>query len=402
MSSTLVCFLAIGAALPVLPRYITGPLGGGDVAVGIVAGAVAFTAIIGRPFGGRLADRRGRKPVAIVGMGLAALAGALYYLPLDVPGLIISRLVLGIGQGWVFTAGLAWTVDLAPLARRGQAIGYFGLGVWGGLSFGPLLGELALDLGSYDLVWALTALLPLAGAAIAWRVPEPHGQRPAVEDGAGGLLPREAIRPGTALFLASLGFAALAGFIVLHLEELGVGHGATVFTAFASTVVVTRLALAWIPDRYGSRPAAAGAAVSQAIGLALIAVTTGLPLALAGALFLGAGVSQAIGLTLLAVTSGLPLALAGAVFLGGGFSLSFPALALAVVERVSDARRGAAMGAFTAFFDLGVGLGAPIAGAVSALAGYPAAFAGAAVAALAGALLMLTAPGSPSPDPPRR
>ena len=373
MSATLVCFLAIGAALPVLPRYITGPLGGGDVAVGIVAGSFAFTAIIGRPFGGRLADRRGRKPVALIGMGLAALAGVLYFLPLDVPGLILSRLVLGVGQGWVFTAGLAWTVDLAPVARRGQAIGYFGLGVWGGLSFGPLLGELALDVGSYELVWALTAVLPLLGAAIASRVPEPHEQRPAVEEGAGGLLPREAIRPGAALFLASLGFAALAGFIVLHLEELGVGHGATVFTAFASTVVVTRLALAWVPDRFGSRPAAAGAALSQAIGLTLIAVTTGLPLALVGALFLGAG-----------------------------FSLSFPALALSVVERVSDARRGAAMGAFTAFFDLGVGVGAPIAGAVSAIAGYPAAFGGAAAAALLGAVLVLTDRSGPSPGPPRR
>ena len=203
-----------------------------------------------------------------------------------------------------------------------------------------------------------------------------RAQRPAAgveEGGAGGLLPREAIRPGTALFLASLGFASLAGFIVLHLEELGVGHGATVFTVFASTVVVSRLAFAWLPDRYGSRPAAIGAALSQAAGLTLIAVTTG-----------------------------LPLALAGAVFLGAGFSLSFPALALAVVERVSEARRGAAMGAFTAFFDLGVGVGAPIAGAISAIAGYPAAFAGAAAAALVGAVVMLTDRSGPSPGPPRR
>ena len=77
MSATLVSFLAIGAALPVLPRYITGPLDGGDVAVGVVAGAFAFTAIIARPFGGRLADRLGRKQVALIGMVLAALAGVL-------------------------------------------------------------------------------------------------------------------------------------------------------------------------------------------------------------------------------------------------------------------------------------------------------------------------------------
>ena len=44
-------------------------------------------------------------------------------------------------------------------------------------------------------------------------------------------------------------------------------------------------------------------------------------------------------------------------------------LALLVVDRVPDERRGAAMGAFTAFFDLGVGLGAPFAGLVASLAG---------------------------------
>ena len=29
-------------------------------------------------------------------------------------GLLVARLVLGVGDGWVFTAGAAWTVDLAP------------------------------------------------------------------------------------------------------------------------------------------------------------------------------------------------------------------------------------------------------------------------------------------------
>jgi predicted MFS family arabinose efflux permease len=60
--------------------------------------------------------------------------------------------------------------------------------------------------------------------------------------------------------------------------------------------------------------------------------------------------------------------------MGWGFSLLYPSLALVVVERVGEARRGAALGAFTAFFDAGVGLGGPLAGAIAALAGYPAAF----------------------------
>ena len=61
--------------------------------------------------------------------------------------------------------------------------------------------------------------------------------------------------------------------------------------------------------------------------------------------------------------------------MGAAFSLIFPSLALLVVNRVPEDRRGVAMGTFTACFDLGVGLGAPIAGAAAALGGYGAAFA---------------------------
>ena len=356
------CFVAIGSVLPVLPRYVTGPLDGGDVEVGLVTGAFAFTAIVFRPLGGRLSDARGRRPIMVVGALLVALAGLLHFLPFGVPGLILARLVLGVGQGWVFTAGLAWTVDLAPEARRGQAIGLYGLGVWGGLSFGPLLGEAALALGSYEAVWAVSAATPLLGAAIASQVPDRRA--PTRPEGAGvaGLLPGPAVRPGFALFLAALGYATLVGFVVLHLEELGVGHGAAVFTAFATTVVVTRIGLAWLPDHVGPSATAIGAGLAQAIGLALIAVAEGLAPAIAGALAMGAG-----------------------------FSLSFPSLALLVVQRVDEERRGAAMAAFTAFFDLGVGIGAPVAGAISAVAGYPAAFGAAAALAAAGAVVTATA-----------
>jgi MFS family permease len=370
-AGTLLCFLAIGAVLPVLPRYITQELSGNDVEVGIVTGAFAFTALIGRPYGGLLADRHGRRPIVLAGMAFTAVGGAIYALPLEVPGLVFARLVLGVGQGWVFTAGLAWAVDMAPEERRGQVIAYFGLGVWGGLSCGPPIGEALRAIGSYELVWAFAALAPLAGAAIVRLVPDPREEQagtagPEQEADRGSLLPREAVLPGVAIFCAAIGFAALTGFVVLLLDDRGIGHGAAVFTAFATTVVLTRIALSPLPDRVGPHITALAAAVAQAAGLTLIAVAQSVPVAVAGALLVGAG-----------------------------FSLSFPSLALVVVERVDERRRGAAMGAFTAFFDLGVGIGAPLAGAVSALSGYPAAFGVAAGAAAVGALVTVRTRPSP-------
>lgn len=372
-ASVLCGFLAIGAVLPVLPRYVHGPLGAGDLAVGVVTGAFAFTAVVGRPVGGRFADRRGRRLVVVIGLLLAAAGGAVYLIPADVPGLIAARLILGVGDGWMFTAGATWIVDLAPESRRGQAIGLFGLAVWGGLSAGPVLGEALRSAAGYDAVWMFAALVPLVGAAIATRLPDPHleTERPAAAPARGPLVPAEVRLPGVALALANLGYGTVTAFLVLHLDRRGIGHGAAAFTVFATTVVITRLAAGHLPDRLGPQRTATGAFVAEMTGLAVI------------------GLAHSWWFAAL-----------GAVSMGAGFSLLFPSLALIVMQRTPDATRGTAMGVLTAFFDVGVGVGAPLAGAVAGLAGYPAAFYLAAGCALIGALLGATRPsGTPAPAP---
>src|SRR3954468_7420302 len=85
---TLLSLVAVGAVLPVLPRYVRGPLGAGDFAVGLVIGAFAFTALAGRPLAGRIADLRGRRPVVAAGSFLAAIAGGLYFVPGGLPTLL--------------------------------------------------------------------------------------------------------------------------------------------------------------------------------------------------------------------------------------------------------------------------------------------------------------------------
>jgi MFS family permease len=356
--AALLAFLAIGAALPVLPGYVRGPLHGSDLAVGVVVGAFAVTSVVFRPMAGRQADHRGRRIVLVAGSLAMALGGALYLLSASVAGLIGARLVVGMGEGAVYTAGATWAVDLAPDDRHGLALGLFGLSVWGGLSLGPLAGELLRSNVGYDAVWILTAALPLAGAIVALRIPEPRRAAGAGGPGPLGFIPRAARRPGLALALANFGYAALAGFVILHLKARGIGGGATVFTAFAVAVFASRLILSRVPDRAGARRTATIAGLLEAAGLLIIA--------LAGS---------------------LGVALVGAVVVGVGFSMLFPSLALMVVGKVGEDRRGSALGAFTAFFDIGVGLGGPIAGATASLAGYPAVFVLGAIAAFGTAAL---------------
>jgi len=351
---TLLVLLSIGATLPVLPQYVKGPVGSTDLAVGIVTGAYALTGLACRPLAGTIADLRGRKPVVIAGTAVTVLASLLYFAPLGVAGLIFARLVLGAGEGVVYTASSAWVVDISDPARRGRIIGLYGLAIWGGLSFGPPIGDFLHRSAGYEAVWAFAAAAPLLATIIATRIPEPRAPAPVPEaTERTRLFAPEALAPGLAMTLATFGYAALAGFIVLHLDARGIDHGATIFTAFALTVVAARVLLGWMPDRFGGVRCA-----------------------------IGAGLIEAVGLTLIAVAGSLEVALAGAVAVGAAFSLMFPSLVLLVMDRVVPQRRGVAMGTFTACFDVGVGIGAPVAGVAAALGGYGAAFAVAAFAAV--------------------
>jgi MFS family permease len=354
---TFLGLIGVGSVLPVLPRYVHGPLDSTDLAVGIVIGSYAVTGLLLRPVAGRLADTRGRRPTVVVGALLVSLSGLLYLPHLGIPGLIVARLVLGAGEGAVYTAGSAWIVDMAPPRRRGRILGLYGLAVWGGLSVGPLLGEVLLNASSYDAVWVCAAVLPLVGAAIALRVPDPF--QPLTYAEPHPLIAPEAVRPGLAVALASVGYATLAAFIVLLLESRGVGHGATVFAAFAAMIVLARLLAGHLPDRYGPAQVAIGAVLIEAAGLLLIALS-----------------------------HSLVLALVGGMAMGGGFSLLNPSLMLIAVSRVSEAARGATMGTYTAFFDAGVGIGAPVAGLAAALTSYEGAFVLAAAVAVSSALLI--------------
>src|SRR5256885_15903011 len=91
--------MAVGAVLPVLPHYVKGPLNYGSLAVGFAIGAFAFTALASRPIAGHIADSRGRRPVVAAGAALAAVAGALYFVPAGRPGGLVAPPVLRAGAG---------------------------------------------------------------------------------------------------------------------------------------------------------------------------------------------------------------------------------------------------------------------------------------------------------------
>lgn len=349
-------YAAIGIVLSALPLHLRHALGASNTTVGVVMGAHALVAFVMRPVCSALAERRGYRTMLVVGTGLVAFGNAAYFMSASVPLLGVARLVTGLGDAIILTAGGAWVLAIASAERRGRTLALFGLALWAGLTVGPLIGDALAHHGGLRAAGLGGALLAIISAAIVLSLSSPDAA-PAGNRNV-PLFPRAVLRPGTAFVFAALGYAALASFGALHFSARGWGGGARPLVAFGIAFLLTRGLGAHLPDRFGSIPVAIGAALVEACGLLVFGVASS-PL----------------------------VALTGALVVGAGFALSYPAFALIAVNAVPASHRGAALGAFTSFWDIALAIGAPLAGALTTWGGGSAPFiAGAAFALLAAIL----------------
>jgi predicted MFS family arabinose efflux permease len=85
-------------------------------------------------------------------------------------------------------------------------------------------------------------------------------------------------------------------------------------------------------------------------------------------------VIEAAGLALIWLASGPVMAATGAVLTGFGYSLVYPGLGVEAVRRTQPDSRGLAMGIYTAFLDVALGLGSPTLGLIAGWAGLSSVF----------------------------
>ena len=357
--------LSFGATLPVLPRYVSNELGGSDLAVGIVVGSYAVSAIALRPLVGRLGDSRGRRLLFVGGACLTAV-GMAAHIPADSVGLLIgARLLIGAGQGAAFVGATTLVNDLAPPDRRGEAASWFSTAIYVGLGLGPFIGEALLSRASFDAVWvAVTVgmvIAALIGLTMPKGVPEviDDGWTPEVRTGLARLLHPTGVGPGVIVFLGAMGFIGFNTFVPLYGEELGMSDVAGVFLLFSAVVLVVRLLGRKLPDAYG--PVVVGSVALAASSMGLLGV---------GAL------RSIVGLYLFTIV------------LGFGSALLYPALMAAAVNAAHERERSAVIATFTLFFEFASVAGGAVLGIVASQTSYAGAFVAAACFALAGLVML--------------
>ncbi len=328
-AADLAYFVAIGVAIHGLPLYVTGPIGSGEAGAGLAFGAFGVTALLCRPFAGRLSDLRGRRPLLVFGAVLCGVGMVLLPLADSLAAVVGIRLLQGVAEAAFFVAGFALLADLAPVSRMGEALSYNSLGLYLGIALGPPLGELLIEQWSYDAAWYAATALTFLAAILVLPIPEPARDPDGV--GHGRLIHRPGI-PVSLGFFASL--AAMSGFLAfasLRADDVGLSNTSLALLTYGLVVVFCRIAFARVPDRLPSLPLGAASLVAIAIGLLVVAAWP-----------------SPVGM------------MTGVVVMAVGVAFSTPAFFAAIFATATSSERGAAAGTASAFIDLGLGFG-PIA-----------------------------------------
>lgn len=341
-------FLIMGISLGVIPQYVHDTLKFSNVIVGLVIGLQYAATLLTRHSAGKMADTKGGKKSVTTGIFMSAFSGLFCLLSyglqanpfLSILSLSLGRILLGIGESYLVIGIFAWGFSLVGTKNVGKVMVWNGMGMYGGIACGAPLGIWLSSAFSLPLAFAGIILFPLFSYLVMLllkTVPLPLN------------VPRlpfyKAVhlvwQSGSGLALASIGFGGIASFITLYFIQRSWEGASLALSAFGAGYIIMRLFFAHFPDKFG------GARVAM----------VSLLIEIAGQLLIWKAPNAFSGI-------------AGAGLTGIGMSLVFPSFGLMAVKKVTTENRGMAMAAYNAFFDLGVGLTAPVAGLVAGSGNY--------------------------------
>jgi MFS family permease len=247
------------------------------LSAGLLAGVFGLYAVGLMPgllLGGSLSDRIGRRRLALPGAAVA-LAGTVSLLAWHDPaGLVVGRLLVGLGAGATISAGTAWATDRRGATGSVRA----GVALSAGFAAGPVISGVLAQWLPAPLVTAFALSAALSGAAIvaAARVaatpptdgPAPADPVPAHRSAAGTAL-------GWALPVAPWVFTSTAVGIVTLPSRLegsaggpllaGLAAGLVMGTGVVAQLVARRLHAGAGASVIGATAAAAGLALTAAV-----------------------------------------------------------------------------------------------------------------------------------------
>jgi MFS family permease len=340
--------------LPLLADIEFGLTGYG-VALTFIA-AFGLTKAVVNLFAGTLADRYGRKPVLIAGW-LAGVPVPLLLIFAPTWGWIVAaNVLLGINQGLAWSVTVIMKIDLVGPRRRGTAMGFNEAAGYGAVAIAAwATGAIAESAGLRPAPFFLGlafAGLGLGLSAIFVRETAGHAAHEAVthRGGASGELSGRQVFALATWRHRSLAAASRAGLVNNLNEGTAWGLFPIFFALGGHDLGTVGLLVAIAPAVWGIGQLFTGA-LSDRIGRKWL---------IAGGQF-----TEAAGLVVVAAGDSTGTWAIGSALFGAGTAMAYPTLIAAVGDIAHPRWRGAAVGVYRLWRDLGFAVGAVVGGVVA-------------------------------------
>jgi MFS family permease len=335
VSSTLF-FASFNMLIPELPAFITS-LHGAEYK-GLIISLFTLTAMISRPFSGKLADTIGRIPVMVFGAAVCVLCSLIYPVLTSLSGFFLLRFVHGFSTGFTPTGQAAYLSDVIPENRRGEAMGFLGTAGMIGMAGGPAVGGLVTRLYGLSITFYLSSLFAVIAASILISTRETlKEKRPfrmsVLNINATDLFEPRVLLPCLVMVLSMYAYGAVLTLMPDFGERVGIRNKELLFTCFTVASLVIRFIAGKSSDRFGRVPVLIG---STALTL--------------------------LSMSLMAIADSPAMLMAGVTVYGLSQGATSPTL-LAWATDLSDSHhRGRALASLYIFMEMGIGLGAFISG----------------------------------------
>jgi predicted MFS family arabinose efflux permease len=260
--------------------------------------------------------------------------------------IIFARVLHGLGFGLSTTFAAAIAADVIPAARRGEGIGYFGMGSTVAMALAPafglyLLAESATWLFTASIVVSLLAILMAYVCKTHEAVTELPPTPPLHSSIRNRICEHGTAGPSLLTILFGAGYGSVNTFIAMLAAEKSVENAGLFFVIGTLFVFISRPFGGRLLDKYGAFAVVLPGAVSYLLALGIMVMADSL--------------------------TGL---LVASVFYGLGAGALLPALLTWMLNMVRPDRHSAASATFYNMLDIGTSTGLIVLGAVAGSVGY--------------------------------
>lgn len=338
-------FIVFYGLVSALPLHATGALQRTDEEAGLLMTIFLLSAIVVRPFTGKLIDVVGKRKLLLWGLFFYLISTILYIFITPFEGLLFLRFFQGIWFSIITTAAVSITSSIVPPSRRGAGLGYFVMSSNLAVVVGPFIALYIIQAYSFHILFVTMSVLMVLGSILSLFTPQTEKN----STGAAfkrltwsDLFERKALPIATVGSIVSFAYASVLSYLSIYAQGKDLLHlASTFFAVYAAVMLGTRPFTGKLFDEKGPNSILIPGFLSFGIGLFILAF----------------------------VNSPGVFLLAGA-FVGFGYGALVPSLQTLAIQSTSERRSGYATATFFTFFDTGLAIGSYVLGVLAIHFGY--------------------------------